>query len=57
MLSGKALEAYSKLSDEDSDDYDVIKRAILKRYELTAEAYPEKSRQCRQSKTNLSKTL
>ncbi|XP_062585038.1 uncharacterized protein LOC134246689 [Saccostrea cucullata] len=49
MLSGKALEAYSRLSDEDSDNYDAIKTAILKRYELTSEAYRDKFRQCRQS--------
>ena len=39
MLLGKALQAYSRLSDEDSDDYDVIRRVILKRYELATEAY------------------
>ena len=48
-MSGKALLAYSILSDEDIDDYDVIKRAILKRYEFTAEAYRDRFRQCRQS--------
>ncbi|XP_065921959.1 uncharacterized protein [Magallana gigas] len=48
MLSGKALEAYSRLSDEESDNYDAIKTAILKRYELTSEAYRDKFRKCRQ---------
>lgn len=48
MLSGKALKAYSRLSDEESDNYDAIKTAILKRYELTSEAYRDKFRKCRQ---------
>ncbi|CAC5374158.1 unnamed protein product [Mytilus coruscus] len=44
LLCGKALEAFSRLSEEDSRDYDKIKTAILSRYELTAEAYREKFR-------------
>ncbi|CAC5380409.1 unnamed protein product [Mytilus coruscus] len=46
LLSGKALEAYSRLSDADGGNYDKIKDAILKRYELTAEAYWEKISVC-----------
>jgi len=44
LLSGKALEAYSRLNDADGGSYDKIKEAILKRYDLTAEAYREKFR-------------
>lgn len=55
MLSGKALEAYSRLSDEESDNYDAIKTAILKRYELTSEAYRDKFRKCRQFSDELFK--
>ncbi|XP_071120130.1 uncharacterized protein [Mytilus edulis] len=44
LLCGKALEAYSRLSDEDSRLYDKIKTAILVRYELTSEAYRAKFR-------------
>jgi len=47
-LSGKALEAYSRLSDFESRDYDQIKAAILTRYELTAETYREKFRVSKQ---------
>lgn len=50
LLSGKALEAYSRLSDMDSGNYDKIKDAILKRYELTAEAYRSKFRGAVQEK-------
>lgn len=48
LLTGKAFEAYSRLSDGESGRYDKIKEAILKRYELTSEAYREKFRQARQ---------
>ena len=44
LLCGKALEAFSRLPDGDSRNYDEIKTAILSRYELTAEAYREKFR-------------
>lgn len=36
---GKAQEVYSALSLEDSQDYDKVKAAILKSYELVPEAY------------------
>lgn len=48
LLTGKAFEAYSRLSDGESGKYGKIKEAILKRYELTSEAYREKFRQARQ---------
>lgn len=50
LLTGKALEAYSRLNEADGGNYDKIKDAILKRYELTAEAYREKFRSVSQGK-------
>ena len=44
LLCGKALEAYSRLSEEDGKQYDKIKTAILTRYELTSDAYRDKFR-------------
>jgi hypothetical protein len=44
LLTGKALEAFSRLSEEDSVEYEKVKTAILLRYELTSEAYREKFR-------------
>lgn len=49
LLSGKALEAYSRLNDDECNNYEKIKTGILTRYELTAEAYREKFRSSRQS--------
>lgn len=44
LLCGKALEAYARLSEVESRDYDSIKTAILVRYELTSEVYRGKFR-------------
>ena len=43
-LVGKAREIYSALSIEESCQYDVVKAAVLKVYELVPEAYRQKFR-------------
>ncbi len=43
-LMGKALEVFSTLSLEDSLNYDAVKLAILRAYELVPEAYRQKFR-------------
>lgn len=52
-LVGKAQEAYASLSAEDSRDFDSVKAAVLRAYELVPEAYRQKfrklGRQCNQS--------
>ena len=40
-LVGKAREAYSALSIEESFQYEVVKAAVLKAYELVPEAYKQ----------------
>ena len=47
VLKGKAQEIYTSLSLEDSSDYDTLKEAILKAYELVPEAYRQKFRKYR----------
>ena len=42
MLVGKAREAYSALLIEESCQYDLVKAAVLKAYELVPEAYRQK---------------
>jgi len=39
LLSGKALDFYSKLSQEDALDYKKLKRALLNRYNFTEHGY------------------
>ena len=44
VLKGKAQETYSSLCEEESFDYERVKMAILKAYELVPEAYRQKFR-------------
>ena len=44
VLVRKAREVYSILSVEQSTDYELVKREILKAYELVPEAYHQKFR-------------
>ena len=37
LLKGKALEVYSRLSSAESNDYEALKSALLRRYQLTEE--------------------
>ena len=55
VLVGKAREAYSSLSVEQSSDYEIVKREILKAYELVPEAYRLKFREmkCKEGQTFL----
>ena len=44
LLSGRALEVYSRLSEEAAKDYDKVKIALMKRYDLTEDGYRRKFR-------------
>ena len=44
LLSGRALEVYSRLSEDAAKDYDRIKIALMKRYDLTEDGYRRKFR-------------
>lgn len=44
VLVGKAQEAYSALTMRESENYDTVKNAILKSYELVPEAYRQRFR-------------
>ena len=44
LLSGRALEVYSRLSEEAAQDYDRVKPALMKRYDLTEDGYRRKFR-------------
>lgn len=47
-MTGKALDSYARLGEGESNDYDVIKKVILKRYNLRASTYKDKLRTCKQ---------
>ena len=42
LLSGPALEVYSHLSEEAAKDYDKVKIALMKRYDVTEDGYLRK---------------
>ena len=44
LLSGRALEVYWRLSEEAAQDYDRVKLALMKRYDLTEDGYRRKFR-------------
>ena len=44
LLSGRALEVYLRLSEEAAQDYDRVKLALMKRYDLTEDCYRHKFR-------------
>ena len=44
LLSGRALEVYSRLSEEAASDYDKMKIALMRRYDLTEDGYRRKFR-------------
>ena len=44
LLSGRALEVYSRSSEEAAQDYDRVKLALMKRYDLTEDGYRHKFR-------------
>ena len=49
IFTGKAQEAYSSLSREDSCHYDKVKEAVLQAYELIPEAYRQRFRTIRKT--------
>ena len=44
LLTGTALETYCRLSEEEMNDYNAVKEALQKRYNLTEEGYRQKFR-------------
>ena len=45
QLSGKAQQAYAALTTEDALEYDGVKAAILRRYDITEETYGQRFRE------------
>ena len=53
LLEGKALEVYGRLSDEDADNYEVLKMNLMKRFRLTESEY---KRRYKNSKLDVGET-
>ena len=50
VLTGKAQEAYASLSSDDCHDYDKVKAAVLRAFELVPEAYRQRFRRFKKSR-------
>ena len=46
LLSGKALDVYSRLSSNDANDYDKLKEVLLRRFRTTGEGFPKETSLC-----------
>ena len=47
LLKGKALDVYALMPVEEALNYDMLKTALLKRYELTEEGFKRWYKKCR----------
>ena len=45
LLTGRAMDVYTRMSDADASDYDKLKKALLTRYNYTEDGYRKKFRE------------
>ena len=45
LLTGRAMDVYTRMSDTDASDYDKLKKALLTRYNYTEDAYRKRFRE------------
>ena len=45
LLTGGAMDVYTKMSDADASDYDKLKKALLTRYNYTEDGYRKRFRE------------
>ena len=45
LLTGRAMDVYSRMSDADASDYDKLKKALLTRYNYTEDGYRKRFRE------------
>ncbi|XP_070209818.1 uncharacterized protein [Littorina saxatilis] len=53
-LKGRALQLYNALDDDEARNYQALKKALLQRFNLTAEAYRRRLRNCKRLSGELS---
>ena len=47
LLTGRAMDVYTRMSDADASDYDKLKKALLTRYNYTEDGYRKRFREAR----------
>ena len=45
LLSGRAMDVYTRVSDDDANDYDKLRKAHLTRYNSTEDGYRKRFRE------------
>ena len=45
LLTGRAMDVYTRMSDADASDYDKLKKALLTRYNYTEDGYRKRFRE------------
>ena len=45
LLTGRAMDVYTRMSDADANDYDKLKKALLTRYNYTEDGYRKRFRE------------
>ena len=45
LLTGRAMDVYTRMSDTDANDYDKLKKALLSRYNYTENGYRKRFRE------------
>ena len=45
LLTGRAMDIYTRLSDTDANDYDKLRKALLTRYNYTEDGYRKRFRE------------
>ena len=57
QLTGKAQQAYAALNPDEASDYDTLKKAVLRRYNITEETYRRQFRAAKLQKTETPREL
>ena len=47
LLTERAMDVYTRMSDTDANDYDKLKKAILTRYNYTEDGYRKRFREAK----------
>ena len=45
LLTGRAMDVYTRMTDTDASDYDKLKKALLTRYNYTEDGYRKRFRE------------
>ena len=53
LLTGRAMDVYTKMSDADASDYDKLNKALLTRYNYTEDGYRKRFREAEETQDQI----